>query len=218
MKKSYFLLVALMVFSFQSLADTIKNGVLQAYWLPQLEGEVNTPKLQLRFFPFSDDAKQEAIINIDSSDLKENFVKDNFGSYTKDFFEVKEGHIERNGVIKLKNIKKSQECDSTVWQAKIISFKGNDKNFKVDESKSECNAYPYIISYQLKEGTGSIFLKDKPDENGKAISQIDNQHSLIKIKGINSKWLYVAEYDPSKANLLGERKGYVEYSELQPLN
>lgn len=218
MRKFSFFLIALMAFSFQSLADTVKNGVLQAYWLPQWNNGLNTPKFELRFFPFSDNGKQGKVINIENSATKEDFFKDNFESYSGDFFKVKEGHIEQSGVIRLKQINKIQECDSTVWQAKMVSFERNNKNLKVKEQSGECGSYPYLISYQLKDGVDTITLRDKPETEGKVIYRIDNQHSLIKLRNVNSKWLYVAEYDASKENLIGEHQGYIEYSNIEPLN
>lgn len=218
MRKLYFFLIALIAFSFQTLADTVRNGVLQAYWLPQWNNGLNTPKFELRFFPFSDNGKQGKVINIDSSTTNETFVKDNFESYSDDFFKFKEGHIEQSGVIRLKKINKTQECDSTVWQAKMVSFVRNNKNLKVEEQSIECGSYPYLISYQLKDGVDIVTLRDKPENDGKVIYRIDNQHSLIKIRNVNSKWLYVAEYDASKENLIGEHQGYIEYSNIEPLN
>lgn len=218
MRKLYFFLIALIAFSFQTLADTVRNGVLQAYWLPQWNNGLNTPKFELRFFPFSDNGKQGKVINIDSSTTNETFVKDNFESYSDDFFKFKEGHIEQSGVIRLKKINKTQECDSTVWQAKMVSFVRNNKNLKVEEQSIECGSYPYLISYQLKDGVDTVTLRDKPENDGKVIYRIDNQHSLIKIRNVNSKWLYVAEYDASKENLIGEHQGYIEYSNIEPLN
>ncbi len=88
----------------------------------------------------------------------------------------------------------------------------------MDEREGECGAFPYLISYQLKDGIDNVTLKDKPEADGKVISRVDNQHSLIKLKSINSQWLYVAEYDASKLDLLGDKKGYVEYRMLEPLN
>lgn len=218
MRKFSFILIALMAFSFQSVADTVKKGVLQAYWLPQWNDGVNTPKFELRFFPFSDDGKQDEVINLDSSEIKEPFVKESFEAYSKDFFKTKEGHIEQSGVIKLKNINNTHECDSSVWQAQMVSFKKNNDHLKLDEREGECGAFPYLISYQLKDGIDNVTLKDKPEADGKVISRVDNQHSLIKLKSINSQWLYVAEYDASKLDLLGDKKGYVEYRMLEPLN
>lgn len=218
MRKFCFILIALMAFSFQSVADTVKKGVLQAYWLPQWNDGVNTPRFELRFFPFSDDGKQNKVINLDSSEIKEPFVKKIFEPHSTEFFKTKEGHIEQSGVIKLKDINNTHECDSSVWQAKMVSFEKNNDIFKIDERNEECGAYPYLISYQLKDGIDNVALKDKPDADGKVISRVDNQHSLIKVRSVNSQWLYVAEYDASKLDLLGDKKGYVEYQKLEPLN
>lgn len=98
----------------------------------------------------------------------------------------------------MSEINKTKECDSTVWQAKIVSFKKINADFTVTEHNEECNSYPYLNTCQLKEGVDSIALKDKPESKGKVIYRIDNQHSLVKVKSVNSEWLYVAEYDESK--------------------
>ncbi|MDE8555297.1 hypothetical protein [Pantoea vagans] len=218
MRKFSFFLIALMALSFQSLADTVKNGVLQAYWLPQWNNGLNKPKFELRFFAFYDNGKQARVINIDSSDIKENFVKDNFESYSDGFFEIKEGHIEQSGVIRLKELNKTQECDSAVWQAKMVSFERNNKKLKVEEQSGDCGSYPYLISYQLKDGVDAVTLRDKPETEGKVIYRVGSEHSLIKLRNVNSDWLYVAEYDASKPNLVGEHQGYIEYSKIEPLN
>lgn len=118
----------------------------------------------------------------------------------------------------MSEINKTKECDSTVWQAKIVSFKKINADFTVAEHNEECNSYPYLNTCQLKEGVDSIALKDKPESKGKVIYRIDNQHSLVKVKSVNSEWLYVAEYDESKKDMAGERQGYVEYRNIDPFN
>jgi len=219
MRKSIYLgLTALLSVPFTSLADTMNEGVLQAYWLPQWNGNVNTPELELRFFVFSTDGKQKKVIDLDSSTLDKNFIEKKFGTSASEFLRSKEGHIEQSGNIVLSDISGKKECDSTIWQAKYVSFEKKQHTFKIDENNGVCNSYPYLISYQLKSDVKEVNVMDKPSDSAKIDYQIDNQHTLVKIKTVDANWFYVAEYDESQKGLVGEKKGYVKANQLSPLN
>lgn len=211
-------LIILLPFPFYSLAASVKNGVLQAYWLPSWKGDVNEPELALRFFVFSDEGKQQEVINIDPRSFREVFIKSSFKKTADDFLKSKEGHIEQVGRISLADVTYANECDSKIWRAKVIEFKVMKNNLKLDESKNECNGLPYLLTYQLKEGVKKIDILERPDISAIKIGIVGGQHTLVKIKTINPEWFYVAVYDASKQDFIGWPKGYARKKDLSPVN
>ena len=211
-------LIILLSFPFYSLAASVKNGVLQAYWLPVWKGSVNKPELTLRFFVFSNAGKQQEVINIDPRSFSEVFIKSSFKETADDFLNSKEGHIEQVGRISLADITYAKECDSKIWHAKIIEFQKMKNNLKLDESKVECNGFPYLLTYQLKEGVTKVDIFSQPDISAKRIGVVDGQHTLVKIKTINPEWFFVAVYDASKQDFIGWPKGYARKKDLSPVN
>ncbi|RKO80222.1 hypothetical protein C5E04_13140 [Pectobacterium parmentieri] len=219
MKRNIFICIIIFLLSpLPSLADTVKDGVLQFYWLPQWNNGINDPELKLRFFVFSNEGKQKEVIDIKGTHSNEAFVKKNFKTIPDDFFINKEGHMEQNGTVTLRKLVNYKECDSAIWQAEFISFLQKDANFKIDDNSDSCNPLPYVIIYQLKSDVDNVSLFDKPNDTGKIIYEIDSQHALVKIKTANSDWIYVAEYDASQKDLIGSKKGYVRLKHLDPLN
>ena len=217
-KSTTIILIILLSFPLVSLAASVKNGVLQAYWLPIWKDSVNSPELQLRFFVLSNEGKQQKIINIDSGPVNKAFIKENFRKSTDDFLNFKEGHIEQAGRVSLVDITSTNECDSRIWHAKIIEFEAMKANLKLDEGIVDCNRFPYLITYQLKEGIDTIDLLDQPNVSAKQVGAVNNQHTFVKIKTINPEWLYVAVYDASKKDLVGWPRGYVKQEDLTPVN
>jgi hypothetical protein len=217
-RKVLLLLLALLSLPFSSLADTFKNGVLQAYWLPNWNADINSPELKLRFFVFSKDGKQQEVVNIENSPLDENFIKNEFATSSGDFFKFKEGHIEQAGKVKLTNFSHHTECDAKTFQAKLIKFKAAKENFEIDESNGACERSPYLITYQLKDGVSKVEVFNNPNNSAEQVGVIDNQHTLVKVRSVNSEWFYMAKYDESKKDLMGLPKGYVRVRDITPVN
>ncbi|PWC10125.1 hypothetical protein [Brenneria corticis] len=217
----FFIVIAPSSFANQKIND----GILQAYWLPiwNDSATVNNPVLYFRYFSLDENSRIDKIINldVDTGKKKDNLLKEYFKDIPHNFLKYKEGHIERIGGLVVDNISVTKECDHTYHNARLITFTpGQNREFDIQklEESAGCEAYPYVVTYSVKEGVDSLYFKETPSASAKKSAEIPVGTPLIKIKTINDKWILAAIYDAGKPDLLGNPQGYIELDKLQPLN
>lgn len=214
------LMVCMMLFSAHVLAtDSKEEGFLQAFWLPDWnDNNINNPSLELRFFSYNKTGKLEKVIEIDKKDLNVKFVKDKFNNIPDEFLRYKEGHVEQRGELTFSHFIVTKDCDANTYSANYVAFTPDNKSTPLSQEIKSCGSYPYQLSYMIKEGQPTIMLKDKPNDDGKKIAVAPADKPLIKIKTIDDNWYYVAVYDDSKPESMGDVRGYIKSSVLDPMN
>ncbi|ALB61086.1 hypothetical protein BN137_2489 [Cronobacter condimenti 1330] len=215
----------LVSFSSQVNAQEIKQGILQAYWLPVWndDGTQSTPHLKYRYIASVNGEKADKVINIESNDseLTLQNISHYFDKVPPNFVEFKEGHIERAGTISVAKMKGSTECSHHYYEAELVAFTPlKDKTFNIDklEKSAGCESYPYAVTYTLKEQAKDTHFKASPEDSAKDTGAIPMDSPLIKVKTVNAQWIQAAVYDESKPGLIGTPGGYVKMSYLQPVN
>ncbi|QDY40869.1 hypothetical protein [Candidatus Pantoea soli] len=196
-------------------SEVVKNGTLQAYWLPHWHNNVNSPELLLRF---STDQKNSAaiIINISGVDKIKNFIAKEFSYIPDEFFKYKEGHVEQYGSLKFSGLFSTKECDARIYQATLISFttQQTKKNF----TDNGCDNYPWLITMMLRDGIQQAELHSEPLPDSEKVAVISSQTPLVKVRTVNQDWFYVANYDESQPELTGKTAGYIQSTFLEPVN
>ncbi|MFD1804236.1 hypothetical protein ACFSFZ_18860 [Mixta tenebrionis] len=195
------------------------DGVLQAYWLPVWNEDVNEPQLKYRFFQLENAGADVKIINVADNKLVIKLLEQDY----PDFLTSQQGHVEYHGVITVKDLKEREECDMRFYDGTMMSFsKRNNsaKDISIDklEELAGCQSYPYLITYTLKPRVKGVYLKNAPNKNAKKTVLVPSNKSLAQIQKINADWVLVAVYDESKVPPLGYPKGYIELDNLQPVN
>lgn len=195
------------------------TGVLQAYWLPDWDkNNVNHPELLLRLLKVDEKGTVKEIVNLKKSNLDEEFIIGHFHATPNEFYKFHEGYVNQPGTLKYNNFVKSGECGGNVANASYLDFTPLDANVKVNSLIGQCDPHPYKLIYRLKDNIKSISLKERPDPSSKTIREFNSDDTITKIKTIDSKWFYVANYDEGQKDDIGESKGYIESDKLAPLN
>lgn len=205
-------------FSFKVFANTAMPGFLQAYWMPVWEDNNNDPALMFRFFEVNDTNKVVKVINLSGSSLNEKLVNEKFYNIPKEFFKFHEGYVNQYGKLDYGSISVYEECDNKIFNAKLIAFTPFRNPPDINPDEKGCDSYPYLLTYQLKDGVNKIYLKSKPIADASNLVEILSGNSLVKIKTLDNGWYYVANYDESKPGAIGVSKGYVKADELAPVN
>ncbi|NIF20222.1 hypothetical protein [Candidatus Pantoea multigeneris] len=214
--KLFIIAPVLLFYSLQAAAVEKINGVLQAYWLPIWdEQNVNHPILSLRFLRQEKGHDKIGAIDLEQATLNKEFVEKNFQKVPSEFFKYREGYVNQSGVLAYRNIQVFTECDSKITKADFVSFTAG-KNEKLKGDIAQCGSWPYLLSYSLKSQYKNRYLKSAPDGNAPDSYLISD--SLTKIKSLEHGWFYVANYDESKANGIGDHRGYIESKYLDPIN
>lgn len=209
-------------------ADTVmKNGVFQAYWKAEWNDDatINTPQLGFRYFPVEPSLKKIKVIDIlmdGSEGDKIIFIKNHFHRIPANFLKYKEWYVNQKGDLTVKQIKHYIECDTDNYIADFVSFtpappKTNEKT----DDNTGCvygGSFPYLTSYILKSDKKSGQMKAEPNDNAKTNYTFTRNESIVKIKTINKEWMYASVRDPTKADLLSDRRGYIKFSDVEPLN
>lgn len=232
-------LLLICLFSIAAFAKQSKNinqvsdGYLQAYWFPVVndDGSEGKSELMLRFLDTSHNV-QHKVIDLYITKSKNNtpdktdfndptsikLIKDNFNSIPENFFKYHEGHIEQAGILTSNDAFSSVECDTRYYYSRFVGFKSLDKKSidpEIIARASGCGGYPYIQSFIKKHNLKDAYFKSKPDLASSNIYKITENDSVIKIKTVNDKWLYVAVSDDSMPDYVGSKKGYILKSELE---
>ncbi|MFS2221253.1 hypothetical protein [Pantoea sp. B65] len=118
-------------------------------------------------------------------------------------------------------LQKSSDCGSYYYFAELSSFTPDVLYSKNDALPEEAvyrcsNNYPYLTKYYLKEGLGIGHFKAASNVNSDVHSSFDKHDDIVKIKTINSEWLYAAVYDENKKDKLAEKRGYVRLTDITP--
>ncbi|EIE3256420.1 hypothetical protein LDH75_003903 [Escherichia coli] len=211
--------------SFQVTARDIKQGILQAYWLPvwNEDGTQSTPHLKYRYIVSGNGSDVEQVIEINNADSGLNVSSFNryFDNVPQNFMIFREGHVERAGAVSLTNIKRNTECDHNYYQASLVAFTpSRNQAFNLDELEKNagCESYPYIVTFTLKGQAKGVHFKSSPEESAEDSDIIPVNSPLIKIRTINARWIEAAVYDENKPGLIGTPGGYVRIDNLQPVN
>ena len=213
--------------------NQVSYGYLQAYWFPQwsADGKAQSPYIMMRFFA-TDKANARTFYLYESKDKQgvkddfdehktKKFIKDNFKNIPEEFFKYREGHVEQAGNLVYSNLTIIHECNSKQKYVKFVSFIPNQKqtgDVTQLESQSGCNAEPYTVMFTLKEGKEPVYLKSEPSVQSKNSSNKPVELPLVKIKTVNSEWVYVALYDASKPGSRSQATGYLKLSDLDVAN
>lgn len=210
-----FLIVCLTVSHFAIAGDAVKNGTLQAYWLPIWHDNLNEPKLLLRF---ASDEKNSAtkIINLNEIKAPQDFISKHFSHIPEGFFRYKEGYIEQYGSLRFSQLHSITECDSNIYQATLLSFTA--QHITKPFINTGCDNHPWLITMQLKDDIHQAKIHSQPVTGSKTVSVISAQTPLVKIKTINQDWFYVANYDENQPALTGKLSGYIQAELLEPIN
>lgn len=211
----------------------VSEGYLQAYWFPQwsADGKVQSPYIMMRFFA-TDKANARNFYLYESKDKQgvkdnfdehktERFIKNNFKNIPDEFFKYKEGHVEQAGNLVYSNVTIIHECNSKQKYVKFFSFIANQMqtgDVTQLESQSGCNAEPYTVMFTLKEGKQPVYLKSEPSDQSRNSNNKPVELPLVKIKTVNSEWVYVALYDASKPESRSQTTGYLKLSDLDVAN
>ncbi|QHM72358.1 hypothetical protein [Mixta intestinalis] len=207
----------------------LKDGVFQAYWKAEWNesATVNTPQLKFRYLPIKDSLKENKVINIimaGSEEEKIEFIKNNFHNIPANFLKYKEWYVNQKGDLTVKEIEKHMECNTDNYTAAFVSFFPDSPPVTIDANTFKdtgCNdggSFPYLTSYVLKPSSKTGQLRQEPGDSAKVIHTFTQDDSIAKIKTIDEKWMYVSLYDYTKPDLLSDKKGYIKFSDVTPLN
>ena len=211
-------------------SQSLEQGILQTYWKASWNDSatVNTPVLGFRYFYFDTKQKKEKVIDIVLSGEQYqqiDFIKKNFKNIPSNFFQYKEWYINQTGILTVDRIKHYVECNANNYTAKLVKFSPDLSSQSPQTDKFETLAscgqngrYPYLTGYHLKPGLDNVWLKSSPDDNASNAYTASSDKSLVKIKTINSQWIYAAFYDYTRDDRLSEQKGYIKLSDLVPDN
>lgn len=204
-------------------SETLKGGVLQAYWASEwnAEGTVNTPHLGFRYL--TSDRNRFIAIAINGEPTQ--FIKNNFKNIPDNFFTHKEWYVNQAGNLTIDSIKTSVLCNASIFDAKMIHFSPNYSTEPFDTVPYEetalggCNKngrYPYIITYLIKEGLDHIDVKAEPNDNSETIEKAGPDNDIfIKIKTIDNDWIYTGYYNAASPNMISRPRGYVRINQLE---
>ena len=227
-KSLLFLLISSLALSHFSFADQLlTGGIFQAYWKAEWNDDatVNTPQLGFRYFPAEESLKKVKVIDIlmdGSNQEKIAFIKSHFQNIPDNFLRFKEWYVNQKGDLTVKEIKHYIECDTDNYIADFVSFTPALPKFsgKTDDNTG-CvygGSFPYLTSYTLKSDAKSGQLKREPNDNAETSYTFTHDNSVVKIKTINKEWMYVSLYDLTKPDLLSDKRGYIKFSDVEPLN
>ncbi|WP_316562104.1 hypothetical protein [Mixta calida] len=223
----FILIVSLLSFSYQAQAVTaLKGGTLQAYWKAEWNDEatINTPQLGFRYFPNESALEKVKVIDIFMDGSDENkiiFIKSNFNNIPDNFLQYKEWYVNQKGDLTVKEIRHYVECNADHYAADFVSFTPAAKSDATTDDDTGCaygGSFPYLTSYILKEHTAIGQLKDEPRENANVEYTFSRNDSVVKIRTVNQEWMYVSVYDPSAQDRLSDKRGYIRFSDVAPLN
>lgn len=227
-KSLFLLLFSFLNLTHYSFADQLLiDGTFQAYWKAEWNDDatVNTPQLGFRYFPSETSPQKMKVIDIlmDGSENKKiNFIKSHFTNIPDNFFKYKEWYVNQKGYLTIKEIKHYIECDADNYIAEFVSFTPTALNFNTKTNDDTgCvygGSFPYLTSYVLNSNTKTGQLKHEPKERAKTSYIFTRDESVVKIKTINKEWMYVALYDPTRQDRLSDKKGYIKFSDVVPLN
>ncbi|WP_312689263.1 hypothetical protein [Kosakonia sp.] len=202
-------------------AQTLKNGVLQAYWLPvwNNEGTKSTAELKYRYFVLTPAGKVDKVINVTFAD-NDAIVKRAFSQLPPSFMKYSEGHAEQAGQLTIDGLKAQPECDRHLYSAKAVKFTPTAGQAPVKnlETAAGCEAYPWAVTYTLKTGLADQHFKQQPEATAKDLQPVLPEQPLIKIETVDGDWIRAAVLDQSKSDLIGEPQGYLRLETLQPVN
>lgn len=203
-------------------SQTLKNGVLQAYWLPvwNNEGTKSTAELKYRYFVLNTSGKIDKVINVTFAD-NDAIINRAFSHLPPSFLKYSEGHAEQAGQLIIEGLKVQPECDRSLYSAKGVTFTpiaGQLSVAKNLELSAGCEAYPWAVTYTLKAGLEGQHFKQQPEATAKDLQPVPPEQPLIKIETIDSNWIRAAVVDQSKNDLIGELQGYLRLDTLQPIN
>lgn len=218
--KNIFITLSFFIFcSVKAFASETMTGILQAYWQPDwTTNNVNNPELLLRLLKVDEKGNLKETVNINKTGLNERFIRAHFHATPNEFYKFHEGYVNQAGILKYDNFVKSGECGGNVANANYVDFTPLDVNVKVNSLIGQCDPHPYKLIYRLKDNIKSISLKESPNTSSKTIREFNSDYTITKIKTIDSKWFYVANYDEGQKDDIGENKGYIESDKLAPLN
>lgn len=229
--KNIALSVLLLFISFSVLAtQTLRHGVLQAYWKAQWNDNatVNTPVLGFRYFWLSDQGHFNKVINIQVKGTQQEkmaFVRHNFSNIPDNFIKYREWYVNQPGSLLVNKVVTYIECNSDNYSASLISFRPS-KNKRVPnmagmESRAPCGGdgrYPWLTAYHLRPEWDKYNFKEWPDDNANKTDSITRDDIVVKISTINRFWIFAALYDDSKDDRMSEKRGYIRISHLVPDN
>lgn len=227
-KSLLFLLFSSLALSHYSFADQLlTGGIFQAYWKAEWNDDatVNTPQLGFRYFPAEESLKKVKVIDIlmdgDEQD-KISFIKSHFQNIPDNFLRFKEWYVNQKGDLTVKEIKHYIECDADNYIADFVSFTPDWPKFgeKTDDNTG-CvygGSFPYLTAYTLKSDAKSGQLRHEPDNNAKISYTFTQDYNVVKIKTINKEWMYVALHDLTRPDPLSDKRGYIKFSDVEPLN
>ncbi|YCI29934.1 hypothetical protein M1E08_03355 [Erwinia sp. PK3-005] len=229
--KSAIVSFSLLFFSITVFAkEKLTGGTLQAYWRAawNAEATINTPELNFRYFPAEGSSYEKYIIDIifkGSDEEKIAFVKKNFANIPGNFLDYHEWYVNQQGTVNVKKVEEYMLCNASNYEAELISFTpslfNENTNTQGENRYTNCGyggRYPYLTSYTLKPDAKSGQLKPEPNDNAENSYTFTHDNSVVKIKTINKEWMYVSLYDLTKPDLLSDKRGYIKFSDVEPLN
>lgn len=204
----------------------LKDGVLQAYWKARWNDDVtiNRPQLGFRYFPSEPAMKKIKVIDIfmdGSEEAQMRFIKSHFHHIPDNFLKYKEWYINQKGDLTVKAIRHYIECNTDNYVADFISFTPTLKPDAGTDDDTACTyggSFPYFTSYVLKTHHKTGQLNSEPRENANVEYTFSHNDSVVKIKTINKEWMYVSLYDPNTKDRLSNKRGYIRFSDVTPLN
>lgn len=229
--KTVILSVLLFLASFNVLAEQwLEHGILQAYWKAQWSDNaaINVPALEFRYYLINEQGELNKVINVHvNGSQKEQleFIRQNFSNIPENFIKYREWYITQPGRLLVNQVAKYVECQHDSYSALFIAFTPSPATPLLDmdklASRVPCNGegrYPWLTAYHLRQGRNNVEFKEWPDDNANNTYSVLGDDTLVKIHTINRFWIYAAVYDESKGDRLGEKRGYIRVSNLQPDN
>ncbi|MEN3753052.1 hypothetical protein ABC733_11190 [Mangrovibacter sp. SLW1] len=200
----------------------LKQGVLQAYWLPVWNdtSTVNTPELHYRYFVLSANHHAEKIVNLDKQN-SEALLTRYFSPVPENFLKFKEGHLERTGTAVINHLSSNTECDHQYYSGQLSKFTvGTQQHFDINvlENAAGCEARPYRLLYTLKSGITDAYFKRDPDVSAKNGVMITADMAIVTLERVNQQWIKAAQYDANQPDSVGKKQGFILLGQLQPLN
>ncbi|MGD8107916.1 hypothetical protein ACQE32_14880 [Pantoea sp. FN0302] len=227
--KKFTLLLFLLFSPIIQAQELSSEGILQAYWKAEWNGEgtVNEPELALRFFPAETSSSWGKVFDIRLKNQRKaiEFVIRNFKVIPDNFLLHKEWFVNQKGTVFLKNPEHYIECSTENYMAILLDFipdfsaKASDTTAYEEMGRCGYNgARPFLTSYYLNPEYKKGYFLLEPNDNADYVKTFTIRDRLVKIKTINEKWIYATIYDDQKENKLGDTKGYINIKYLLPFN
>lgn len=219
MKKYISILMLIFVSGLSMAKETLRNGVLQAYWMPVWNGTVNTPQLKYRYMSMNKNHELNGVYNLDMD--SEHSLKRYFKNIPDHFYTFREGHVEQGGSITLEQIEKIPECGHVSANARMLNFTPESAPvFNLDklEKSAGCESYPYAVTFIIKPEPEPVYFKKQPNNHAENGQIIPRNTPLIRVKTIDPHWVQVAIYSERAPGLAGNPVGFVEIDKLTPVN